>query len=69
MVSEADFTTPFSLVSASILNPRYLRHSAGIAAGSIGRNLIVLSCTPPTTRRALAMMPCSKPSRSGLSKK
>ena len=58
IVSDADFTTPLSPQSASILKPLYLRHRAGTASGSTGRNLIVLSCWAPTMRRARAITPC-----------
>ena len=69
MVKEADFTTPFSLASASILKPLYLRHLSGTSAGTAGRNLTVLSCSSPTMRRARAMMPARSRSRAGVSKK
>ena len=41
--NDADLTIPFSLASASILNPRYLRHSLSTSSGTTGRNLTVLS--------------------------
>jgi hypothetical protein len=69
MENEADFTSPFSLASTSILKPAYLRQSCGSLSTSTGRNLIVLSCWSPITRRALTMIPASSSAWSGVSKK
>ena len=66
---DADLTMPFSLASASILKSRYLRHFLPTFAASTGRNLIVLSCSSPTMRRARAMMPALSRSSRGVSKK
>ena len=67
--NEADFTIDVSLASASILKSGNFRHSAATLFGSMGRNLTVLSCCWPTTRRARAMTPASSSSSLGVSKK
>ncbi len=66
-LNDADFVTPFSLASASILKRGNVFQRLGTSSGITGLNLTVESCWSPTTRRARVMIPAPSRSNSGVS--